>query len=106
MMTGIIKEVLLLFVPGAVGALLYRFLGKKQWDVWSYIENYAVFAFMSYFLTRTVFYLSGLQEFSINEIGLVLQLKFGIVSIILSVAAACGLHFGEAVGKIAVGSSR
>ena len=99
-MTGILKEGLLLFVPGAVGVLLYRFLEKKQWNVWSYVENYAVFTFMSYFLTRTAFYLSGLQEFSINEIGLALQIKFGIVSIILSIAAACGLHFGKAVWKI------
>ena len=92
-----LKEILILFVPGAIGVILYRYLEKTKWSVWTYLENYSLLLVLTYFMARTTFYISGLQEFSIRETDFIVQMKFGILSIILSVALACAFHYGKAI---------
>ncbi|MCH5255807.1 MAG: hypothetical protein J1D87_00885 [Lachnospiraceae bacterium] len=92
-----LKEILILFVPGAVGVILYRYLEKIKWSIWSYIENYSLFVLLIYFLARTIFYLSGLQEFSIRELDLAVQLKFGILSMVLAAALAFIFHYRKVI---------
>lgn len=94
-----LKEILILFAPGAAGLLFYKFLEKDKWGVWAYIENYSLFTFAAYFLARTLFYLSGLQEFSIRELDLNVQIKFGILGVVCAVSAAAVCHFGKAAWK-------
>lgn len=94
-----LKEIMMLFVPGAVGLLIYKFLEKAKWIFWDYIEYYSLFTFSAYFLSRTVFYLSGLQEFSIRTLDLNVQIKFGILSMVCAAASAGIIHFVRAVRK-------
>ena len=95
-----LKELLILIVPGAVGVLLYRYLEKTKWGIWTYLENYSLFVLLVYIFARTAFYLGGMQEFSIRNIDLNIQIKFGILSIIFSVILAGCLHYGKAVCKL------
>lgn len=95
-----LKELLILFVPGVVGVLLYRYLEKTKWSLWTYVENYSLFVLITYALARTAFYLKGLQDFSVHEIDFNIQMKFGILSIVLSVILAVGIHYGKAVWKL------
>lgn len=95
----ILKEIMILFVPGVAGVLLYRYLEKTQWSVWSYIENYSLFTFIIYFLVRTTFYLSGLQEFSVQTADLSVQIKCGILGLIYAAVLAVVFRYWRTVWK-------
>lgn len=90
-------EILLLFVPGILGVALYRWLEKAQWRGYTYIENYAIFTFFAYFMNCSVLYLRGWEEFSIQTIGVVAQIKYGVLSLVFVTGLAVVLHLWKAV---------
>lgn len=92
-----LNEMLILFVSGAAGVLLYRYLEKTQWSFWSYIENYSLFVLLIYLITHTALYLNGIIDFILRSIDRKVQIKFVVLSFVSAAVLAFICHYKKAV---------
>lgn len=92
-----LMEILLLFIPGIIGVLIYKKIEKKTWDICEYIETYALLTFLIYFGNCFMLYARGWEEFSISTMGLVAQVKYGVLSVGFAVVLPCVFWCGKKV---------
>ena len=78
-------ELLLLLIPGIISVIIYRLITKEKLTTYSYIEYYAFFTFLIYFLATSYMYFRKWTDYSIGDIALKEQIKYGAVCLISSV---------------------
>ena len=90
-------EILLLLTPGVISTVLYRVLKKEKFQIYSYVEYYATYTFLVYFLSSAVMYFRGWTDYVIADIGLKAQMKYGIFCLLFAVMLPFAIYYGRKI---------
>ncbi len=94
-----ILEMFLLLFPGILASIFYGRIERGKRNKYSYFENFAVFTLYIYLFNNIIIYLRGWRDFSIQTIGILAQVKYAIVSIILAIVFPFFWHSGKQILK-------
>ena len=92
-----ILDLIILVIPGMISTLIYRILQKKKFQLYSYIEYWAIFSFCAYCLINFFMYFRGYTDYVFKYLDSGEQILYIAVYLLLSIFLPVTANFSPRI---------